>query len=229
MKAEYISLVYCTLHFSKSGGHENSFVHPSVTKTLTWLISSEVLMIEHWYLACMILLTSPFYWYHAFTLTFDLFQGQICWWMRDHNFSHLLVNLIFDLGKGPSCFKYRRPESLYCLHLEKQLIEITLVGYAISIGHTFWWFDFSIKATASKIYIPPIFVAIFLSTEGKIIQNMMNLLFDKRMTYCIIFETAVFVNFEQIWCCLWQMPQPNRSLLITRFPSTHCSRFTSIT
>ena len=36
-------------------------VSPSVTKTLTWLISSEVLMIEHWYLACMILVTSPFY------------------------------------------------------------------------------------------------------------------------------------------------------------------------
>ena len=51
----------------------------SVTKTLTWLISSEVLKIEHWYLACMILVTSPFKWYHAvtLTLTFDLLQGQI--------------------------------------------------------------------------------------------------------------------------------------------------------
>ena len=53
-------------------------VHLSVTKTLTWLISSEVLMIEHWYLACMILVTGPFYWYHAVTLTFDQLQGQIC-------------------------------------------------------------------------------------------------------------------------------------------------------
>ena len=55
-------------------------VSPSVTKTLTWLIPSEVLMIEHWYLACMILVTSPFFWYHVvtLTLTFDLLQGQIC-------------------------------------------------------------------------------------------------------------------------------------------------------
>ena len=37
-------------------------------------------MIEHWYLACMILMTSPFYWHHVvtLTLTFDLLQGQIC-------------------------------------------------------------------------------------------------------------------------------------------------------
>ena len=51
-------------------------VHPSVPKTLTWLLSSGILMIEHWYLACIILVTSPFYWYHAVTLTFYLLQGQ---------------------------------------------------------------------------------------------------------------------------------------------------------
>ena len=44
-------------------------------------------MIEHWYLACMILVTSPFYWYQALTLTFDLLQGQICCWAGDHNSS----------------------------------------------------------------------------------------------------------------------------------------------
>ena len=66
-------------------------VRLSVTKTLTWLISSEVLMIEHWYLACMILVTSPFYRYHAMTLTFDLLQGQICCRAGDHNSSNLLV------------------------------------------------------------------------------------------------------------------------------------------
>ena len=44
----------------------------SVTKTLSWLISSKVLTIEHWYLACMILVTGPFNWHHAVTLTFDL-------------------------------------------------------------------------------------------------------------------------------------------------------------
>ena len=56
-----------------------------VTKTLTWLISSEVLMIEHLYLACMILVTSPFKWHHVVTLTFDLLQGQSCCWAGDHN------------------------------------------------------------------------------------------------------------------------------------------------
>ena len=31
-----------------------------------------------WYLACMILVSSPFNWYHAVTLTFHLLQGQSC-------------------------------------------------------------------------------------------------------------------------------------------------------
>ena len=47
-------------------------------KTLTLLISSEVLMTEHWYLACKILVTSPFNCLYAVILTFDLVQGQIC-------------------------------------------------------------------------------------------------------------------------------------------------------
>ena len=56
-------------------GHKNSFVRLSVTKTLTWLISSVVLMIEHWYLACIILVTfNPFDGHHAVTFTFDLFS-----------------------------------------------------------------------------------------------------------------------------------------------------------
>ena len=63
----------------------------SVTKTLNWLISSEVLMIEHLYLACMLIATNPFYWYRAVTLTFDLSQGQICCWAGDHSSSNLLV------------------------------------------------------------------------------------------------------------------------------------------
>ena len=52
----------------------------SVTKTWTRLISSEVWMIEHYYLACIVLVTSPFNWHHAvtFNLSFDLLQGQIC-------------------------------------------------------------------------------------------------------------------------------------------------------
>ena len=97
-----MTLVYCPPPFAKAGDIKSHSsvslsvhlsVSPSVTKTLTWLISSEVLMIEHWYLACMILVTSPFYWYHVvtLTLTFDLLQGQICCRAGDHNSSNLLV------------------------------------------------------------------------------------------------------------------------------------------
>ena len=96
----------CPLPFAKAGDIKTHSsvrlsvrlsVSPSVTKTLTWLISSEVLMIEHWYLACMILVTSPFYWYHVVTLTliFDLLQGQICCRVGDHNSSNLLVFIPF--------------------------------------------------------------------------------------------------------------------------------------
>ena len=61
--------------FAKAGDIKtHSSVRPSVrlsvTKTLTWLISSEVFMIEHWYLACMILVTSPFNWHHVVTLNY---------------------------------------------------------------------------------------------------------------------------------------------------------------
>ena len=78
--------------FAKAGDIKT---HSSVRLSVchkNWLISSEVLMIEHWYLACMILVTSPFYWYHAvtLTLTFYLLQGQICR-ARDHDSSNLLV------------------------------------------------------------------------------------------------------------------------------------------
>ena len=59
--------------------------HLSVTKTLTPFVSSEVLLIQHWYLACMILVTSPFYWYHVVALTFDILQGKICCRMGDLN------------------------------------------------------------------------------------------------------------------------------------------------
>ena len=67
----------------------------SVTKTLTWLISSEVLMIQNWYLVWMITVTSPFYWYYTVTLTFDLSQGLICCRAGDHNSSNLLVSFAF--------------------------------------------------------------------------------------------------------------------------------------
>ena len=46
---------------------------------------SKVSMVEHLYLACIIIVTSPFYWYHDVTLTFGLSEGQICCKVRDHN------------------------------------------------------------------------------------------------------------------------------------------------
>ena len=93
---------FCPPPFAKAGDiKSHSSVRPSlrpsvplsVTKTLTWLISSEVLMIEHWYLACMILVTGPFNWHQVvtLTLTFDLLQGQICCRAGDHNSPNLLV------------------------------------------------------------------------------------------------------------------------------------------
>ena len=95
---------------SRSRGRLNSFVRlsfclsvslsvcPSVTKTLTLLIFSEVLMIEHRYLACMILVTSPFNWHHAMTLTltFGLLQGQSCCRVGDHNSPNLLVYFVLQ-------------------------------------------------------------------------------------------------------------------------------------
>ena len=51
-------------------------VCPSVTQTLTWLISFEVLMIEHLYLELMILVISDFSLHYCvtLTLTFNLLQ-----------------------------------------------------------------------------------------------------------------------------------------------------------
>ena len=68
-----------------------------VTKTLTWLIFSAVLMIEHWYLACMILVTSLINCHHAVTLTFDLLQGQISCRAGHHNSLYLLVTITVTL------------------------------------------------------------------------------------------------------------------------------------
>ena len=54
-------------------------------------------MIEHLYLASMILMTSPFNWNLAWTLTltFDILQGQIFCHMWDHNSPNLLVHCNF--------------------------------------------------------------------------------------------------------------------------------------
>ena len=53
--------------------------------TTTWLIFSEVLMIEHLYLACMVLVTNPSGKHNAMTLTFHFLQGQIRCRMGDNN------------------------------------------------------------------------------------------------------------------------------------------------
>ena len=49
-----------------------------------WKINDRTLM-------CTILVTSPFIWQHAMTLTFDLIHGQICCRSGDLNSSNLLV------------------------------------------------------------------------------------------------------------------------------------------
>ena len=51
-------------------------------------------MIEHWYLACMILVANPFCWYHAVTFTFVLLHCQICCGTGYLNSSNLLIYCI---------------------------------------------------------------------------------------------------------------------------------------
>ena len=48
----------------------------------------------------MVLVTSPFNWHHAVTLTFDLFKGQICCRAGDHNSPNLLVNDVIFYCSG---------------------------------------------------------------------------------------------------------------------------------
>ena len=68
----------CPPPFAKAGDNKtNSSVCMSVTKTLTWFKSSEILMTEHWYLACMILVTSPYNLHHAVTLTLVYFKVKV--------------------------------------------------------------------------------------------------------------------------------------------------------
>ena len=84
-------IIFVSPPFAKAGDIKtHSSVRLFVTKTLIWLISSKVLMIEHWYLACMIFVTSPFNWHRAVTLTFDLLEGQSCC-RGDHNSLNLPI------------------------------------------------------------------------------------------------------------------------------------------
>ena len=71
----------CPQRFFETGRTWNWFIGLSICLSVCHTnfnlsISSEVLIIKHWYLACMIFVTSPFNWHYA--VTFDLFQGQIC-------------------------------------------------------------------------------------------------------------------------------------------------------
>ena len=52
-------------------------VRLSAKKILNWLISSKLLLIEHCYLTCMVLVTSRFL-KKDFCLVFDLLQCQMC-------------------------------------------------------------------------------------------------------------------------------------------------------
>ena len=90
--SKQIDILYCPPLSQKHGDLKS---HLSVCP----LISSEVLKIEHWYLACMILVISPFKWHHAVTLTFDLLQGQSCCRAGDHNSPNMLVTCLFKRSK----------------------------------------------------------------------------------------------------------------------------------
>ena len=104
----------------KSHSYVCPSVHPSVrlsvTKTLIWLISSEVLKIEHWYLACMIFVTSPFKWRHAVTLTFDLFQGQSCCRAGDQSIPWICL-FIKEWSTDPEILEKASQPSDRLLHL----------------------------------------------------------------------------------------------------------------
>ena len=72
-----------------------------------------VLMIEHWYLVCMFIVTSPFLVPCGdFVLTFDLSQGQICCREGDKSSWHLFVsNHLYEIKD----FSYRGYIKRMCL------------------------------------------------------------------------------------------------------------------
>ena len=93
------SSFYCPPPLSRKRGDIKSHssvclsVRLSVTKTLTMAITFALLQVDLWYLACVLFVRRPFWWYHAMTLTmtFDLLQGQICCRAGNHNSLNLLV------------------------------------------------------------------------------------------------------------------------------------------
>ena len=91
--------VYGPPPFAKAGTLK--LFHPSVClpqKTLTWLISSEVLMIEHWY-------------WHAWSLWQVLSIGTM-WWPWPWLFTYFKVKFVAGLG----ITILRITDSLYYLH-----------------------------------------------------------------------------------------------------------------
>ena len=102
---------FCPKPFAKAGNikaHCPSLRRPvslSVTKTLTWLMSTEVFIIDHWYLTWIILVISPLYWYHVVTWTFDLLQGHLFFVGRGTTDLRIWLSTIW-FGKGFTTLKW---------------------------------------------------------------------------------------------------------------------------
>ena len=163
-----LKFLYCTPPFAKAGDIKtHSSVCLSVTKTLTWLITSEVFMIEHWYLACMIIVTSPFYLYHVVTLTFDLSQGQMCCRAGDHYSLNLLFGITVNFCEVPIFvevaiheFKYQQKNNFLYNSLEfwsKRICNFC----SIDENWYPWKYSHPQYYTAAKIACPKLFLMFF--------------------------------------------------------------------
>ena len=81
----YLGIVIVPCAIAKAGDIKT---HSSVCHKNFYLAQffRSIIMIEHWYLACKILVTGHFHWQHA--LTFDVLHGQICC----HAWHHMSLN-----------------------------------------------------------------------------------------------------------------------------------------
>ena len=130
----FIILYHCTLlccsrcNCRRGGGGglvgvAFKLVRLSATKILTWLISSEVLTKEHCYLACTILVTNPFNWHHAMTLTcykvkFVATQGTTILWIC------LSVYVIFPSQLYDAAFLMLLNKCVLCCTKRRNLFEL---------------------------------------------------------------------------------------------------------
>ena len=99
MTIVYLIFVLCAL--AKAGDIQtHSFtylfiIRLLVTKTLTWLISSEVCYCDRTLILGMHCpCDKPFNWHHALILIFDLLQGQTCCCAGDHNSQNFLITFL---------------------------------------------------------------------------------------------------------------------------------------